>query len=97
MGANAARNRRGQGIRERQIRQQIKDEAAFPVPSSKSNARKPIPHDTSLYAMRNLVERFFCKTKEMRRLATRFEKRGANFLNMIYLLTIRFWANESTP
>jgi len=47
--------------------------------------------------MRNLVERFFCNTKEMRRLATRFEKRGANFLNMIYLFAIRFWANDTTP
>ena len=79
------------------IRQQIADEAALAVIPSKSNARNPIPHDPNLYAMRNIVERFFCKLKDMRRLATRFEKRGINYLNMIYIFAIRCWANESTP
>jgi len=45
---------------------------------SKSNARKPVPHDTNLYAMRNIVERFFCKMKDICRLATRFEKNAIN-------------------
>jgi len=27
---------------------------------SKSNAKIPIRHDPNLYAMRNVVERFFC-------------------------------------
>ena len=75
------------------IRQAIADEGALAVIPSKSNARKPIPHDKSLYAMRNIVERFFCKMKDMRRLATRFEKTAANFLNLIYLFSIRCWAN----
>ena len=79
------------------IRQQIADEAALAVIPSKSNARNPIPHDPNLYAMRNIVERFFCKMKDMKRLATRFEKREINFLNMIYIFAIRCWANESTP
>ena len=73
------------------IRQQISDEAALAVIPSKSNAKKPIPHDKNLYAMRNIVERFFCKMKDMRRLATRFEKRGHNFLNMVYLFAIKCW------
>lgn len=75
------------------IRQQIADEAALAVIPSKSNARNPIPHDKPLYAMRNIVERFFCKMKDMRRLATRFEKHGANFLNMLYIFAIRCWLN----
>ena len=47
------------------IRQQIADEGALAVIPSKSNARKPIRHDQKLYAMRNIVERFFCKMKDM--------------------------------
>lgn len=71
------------------IRRQIADEGALAVIPSKSNARNPIPHDKNLYAMRNIVERFFCKMKDMRRLATRFEKTAINFQNMIYMFAIR--------
>ena len=73
------------------IRRQIEDEGALAVIPSKSNAKKPIPHDKNLYAMRNIVERFFCKMKDMRRLATRFEKTAMNFQNMIYMFAIRCW------
>ncbi len=75
------------------IRQQIADEGAVAVIPSKSNARRPIPHDKPLYAMRNIVERFFCKMKDMRRLATRFEKKAINFLSMLQLFAIRCWCN----
>ena len=75
------------------IRQSIADEGALAVIPSKSNARTPIPHDARLYARRNIVERFFCKMKDMRRLATRFEKTARNFLSMIYLFAARCWIN----
>jgi len=41
------------------IRQSIADEGALAVIPSRSNARKPVAHDAKLYAMRNIVERFF--------------------------------------
>jgi transposase len=75
------------------IRMQIADEGAIAVIPTKSNARHPIEHDINLYAMRNIVERFFCKMKDMRRLATRFEKHAINFQNMIYMFAIRCWCN----
>ena len=75
------------------IRQQIVDEGALAVIPSKSNARVPIDHDPKLYAQRNIVERFFCRMKDMRRLATRFEKNAINFLSMIQLFAIRCWVN----
>ena len=75
------------------IRQEIADEGALAVIPSKSNARKPVPHDPNLYAMRNIVERFFCRMKDMRRLATRFEKSARNFMNMIYIFSARCWVN----
>ena len=73
------------------IRQQIADEGALAVIPSKSNARKPIPHDKNLYAMRNIVERFFCKMKDMRRLSTRFEKYSQNLLAMLPIFAIKCW------
>jgi len=73
------------------IRQQIADEGALAVIPSKSNAKHPVAHDANLYAQRNIVERFFCKMKDMRRLATRFEKKAINFLSMVQLFEIRCW------
>ena len=77
----------------RAIRQLIADDGALAVIPSKSNAREPIPHDAGLYKMRNIVERFFCTMKDMRRLATRFEKLSRNFLAMIHIFAIRLWIN----
>ncbi len=75
------------------IRRQIADEGALAVIPSKSNAQYPIDHDRNLYAQRNIVERSFCKMKDMRRLATRFEIKAINFLSMVQLFAIRCWLN----
>ena len=73
------------------IRQRVADEGALAVIPSKANARNPIPHDKNLYAMRNIVERFFCTMKDMRRLSSRFEKLARNFKSMLCLFAIRCW------
>lgn len=54
--------------------------------------------DPDLYRQRNLVERFFCKLKQFRRIATRFEKHATNFLAAVALASARIWlrAVEST-
>ena len=54
--------------------------------------------DTRLYRQRNLVERFFCKLKHFRRVATRFDKLARNFLAAVALASIRLWTRhyEST-
>ena len=53
----------------------------------------------TLYGERNRIERFFCKMKQFRRVATRYEKHAANYLAMFKLAAIRLWlrANEPTP
>jgi transposase len=52
-----------------------------------------------LYRKRNLIERFFCKLKHFRRVATRFDKLARNFLAAVLLVSTRLWlrAYESTP
>ncbi len=46
---------------------------------------------------RSLVERFFKKLKHYRAVATRYEKRAANYLVLVKLAAIRIWFrhNES--
>lgn len=54
--------------------------------------------DPNLYRHRNLVERFFCKLKHFRRVATRYDKLAGNFLAAIALASARIWMRtyEST-
>lgn len=56
---------------------------------SRVRLQRTVPHD--LYRRRNLVERFFCKLKQFRRIATRFEKHATNFLAAIALAAARIW------
>jgi transposase len=77
----------------RAIRQAVTDEGALAVIPTRRTTRNTIPYDTTLYAQRNIVERFFCRMKDMRRLATRFEKLTRNFLAMIHIFAIRCWIN----
>jgi hypothetical protein len=52
-----------------------------------------------LYRARNLIERFFNKIKQCRRVATRYDKLAVNYLAFIKLASIRIWlrADESAP
>ena len=57
--------------------------------------RKPlIPHDATAYRQRNLIERMFCRLKDFRRLATRYDNLARNFLaTAIIAATIIWWIN----
>ena len=65
----------------------------------KRNRKDPICFSPYLYRARNLIERFFNKIKQCRRVATRYDKLAANYLAFIKLASIRIWlrANESVP
>ena len=54
--------------------------------------------DPALYRQRNLVERFFSKLKQFRRVATRYEKTATNYLAAVLMACTRLWtrAYEST-
>ena len=64
----------------------------------KCNRKDPICFSKHLCKARNLVERFFNKIKQFRRIATRIDKTAENFLAAIKLATVRIWlrGNEST-
>ena len=70
-----------------------------PVIPPKANRKHPRKTDFALYRERNLVERFFGKMKQYRAIATRYDKRTANYLAFIQLASISLWlrVNGSTP
>ena len=66
------------------IQQQDSDYAIPP----KSNTRNPWWCDWVLYKERHLVEYFFLKLKQFRRVATRYDKLASSFLAFVYLASI---------
>lgn len=63
-------------------------EAVIPSISSRSRA---IPYDKDVYKERNVVERFFCKIKHFRRIATRYDKTALSFFSMLSLIGALIW------
>jgi transposase len=70
-------------------------------PSTPSCSRRIVKRsgDAAIYRQRNQVERFFCRLKHFRGVATRFDKLARNFLAAGLLASTRLWlrAYESTP
>ena len=46
---------------------------------------KPLPFDTEMYKWRHLIENFFCKLKEFKRIAMRADKTDQSFKAIIHL------------
>jgi transposase len=59
----------------------------------KANRKDPRPYDRDLYKARHLIENFFAKLKQYRAIATRYDKRGRNFLAAIHLAATVIWLN----
>jgi transposase len=49
--------------------------------------------DRDLYRERHLIENFFCKLKQLRAIATRYDKTARNFLAAIHLAAAIIWLN----
>ena len=55
------------------------------VISQRSNRRRPLAIDEHMYRWRHLIENFFGKLKEFKRIAMRSDKTDASFKAAIYL------------
>ena len=57
------------------------------------NRVTPREFDRELYKERHLIENFFCKLKQFRAIATRYDKTARNFLAAIHLAAATIWLN----
>jgi transposase len=57
----------------------------------RSNRTEQRDYDRHVYKDRNLVERFFARLKQFRRIATRYEKLARNFNSMLNLTCAYIW------
>jgi len=73
------------------VRQQIKDEGALPIIPSRSNATRKAYCPKRFYRRRHTIENYFCRIKDWRRIATRYDKLARNFLAATTLVGALYW------
>jgi transposase len=64
----------------------------FVIPP-KSSRKAPRPFDKEIYKARHLIENFYCRLKQFRAIATRYDKTARNFLAAIHLAAAIIWLN----
>jgi transposase len=69
----------------------IEATGAVAVIPPRSNRLTPREFDRHLYRARNLIERFFARLKQFRRIATRYDKLAKSFLSFIHLACAFVW------
>jgi len=74
------------------LRKRLRQSAIVPVIPGRSNRKRSIVYDRQRYKERHLIENAFCRLKDFRRVATRYDKLARNFLSAIALATlVAFW------
>ena len=73
------------------IREDIRARGGTPEIPTRRNRRVQHSVDQARYALRNRIERLINRLKQFRRIATRYEKRGVNYLAMVMLGMILLW------
>jgi transposase len=76
------------------LRARLAERGTAAVIPSKSNRKQPLALDSAAYRNRNLIERMFCRLKDYRRIATRYDKLAINYLSSLCLAaSLTWWAN----
>jgi len=74
------------------LRRGLRSAGTNPVIPGRCTRRRPIRHDEQRYKDRWRIEAAFCRLKDFRRVATRYDKLAANFASAVALATvIAFW------
>ena len=73
------------------IRACIAESGARAVIPCNPTRKRLIPHDKTIYKLRNRIERCFNKLKHFRRLAPRYDRRAGHFLAFILIACAMLW------
>jgi transposase len=72
-------------------RRRLRRRGIVPVIPTKRDQKRQAKFDREAYRARNRVERLINRLKQFRRIATRYEKRGVNYLAMLTIGMILLW------
>jgi transposase len=76
------------------LRDWLAERAAEAVIPPNPTRKHPHAYDGEAYKARNRIERMFCRLKDFRRIATRYDKLARNFLaGILIAAAIVWWLN----
>jgi len=76
------------------LRDWLAEQGAEAVIPPNPTRKHPHGYDAEAYKGRNLIERMFCRLKDFRRIATRYDKLARNFLARVLIAAaITWWLN----
>ena len=73
------------------LRDWLAERGAEAVIPPNPTRKHPHAYDAEAYRARNMVERMFCRLKDFRRIATRYDKRADTFLSAVFLAAAVTW------
>ena len=74
-----------------ELRQWLEDRGTKAVIPNRSNRKQPFSFDKKSYKQRHLIENAFCRLKDFRRIATRYDRLARNFLASVCLVAAIVW------
>jgi transposase len=73
------------------LREWLQERGTEPVIPPRRNRKIQYDYDKVVYKQRNVVERMFCRFKDWRRIATRFDRNLKNFMGAICIAAAVIW------
>ena len=74
-----------------ELRQWLEDRGTEPVIPNTATRKLPFDFDKKAYRQRHWVENAFCRLKDFRRVATRYDKLARNYLASVCLVAAIVW------
>lgn len=74
------------------LRGALLERGTTPAIPNNPTRKHPHPFDRAAYRQRNAIERTFCRLKDWRRIATRYDRLAINFLAAVTIAaTVSYW------
>ena len=79
------------GYDSKALREWLHERGTEPVIPPRKNRKIQYDYNRIIYKQRNVVERMFCRFKDLRRIATRFDRNIKNFMATICIAAAVIW------
>jgi len=73
------------------LRHWLSERGTRPVVPNRCNRKQPFTFDRKSYKQRHKIENAFCRLKDFRRIATRYDRLARNFLASVCLVAAIVW------
>jgi len=74
-----------------ELREWLHERGTAPIIPNRSNRKQPFSFNKRAYKWRHRIENAFCRLKDFRRIATRYDKLARNYLASICLVAAIVW------